>query len=63
MSLRGIAQQSEAISNGMASTLLPTNDNDHVPNLRSVLIEAITLGIASDAFGMPRNDTLYEYLQ
>jgi len=39
--LRSPAEQSEAIPYGMASTIIPANDNYHVPNLGSVLLEAM----------------------
>ena len=46
--LQSEARQSEAIPSGMASTIIPINDNDYCPNLGSVLLEAMPLGIASD---------------
>ena len=51
MSLRGIArskatQQSEAIHNGIASTIIPINANDHDSILGSALLEAMPLWIA-----------------
>jgi len=60
VSLRGIARskatkQSEAIHNGIASTILPANDNGAVSNLGSVLVEAIPQGITSDCFASLRN--------
>jgi len=48
LSLRGIAERSEAIPLGIASTIIPTNNNDHAPILGSVFLEAIPLWIASD---------------
>jgi len=45
MSLRGIAQ---AIPCGIASTIIPSNDNDHASILGSVFLEAIPMWIASD---------------
>jgi len=48
MSLRGIArskatQQSEAIHIGIASTIIPANDNDHCSIQGGVLLEAILI--------------------
>jgi len=51
MSLRGIAKQSEAIPIGLASTIIPTNDNDHASIQGSVLLEAMPFGIVTPAFG------------
>jgi len=60
MSLRGMPKASEAILNGLASTIIPGNDNDHGYTWGSVLLEAmppwIALQIAPLRFAMPRND-------
>jgi hypothetical protein len=40
LSLRGMPKASEAIPNGLASTIIPTIYNDHIANLGSVLVEA-----------------------
>ena len=67
LSLRGIArskatQQSEAIHNGIASTIIPANDNDHITNLGSVLLEAIPQEIASDCLSQClATTTFFEY--
>ena len=61
LSLRGIAEPCEAIPlgclreersdvripNGIASTIIPANDNDHAPILGSVFLEAIPSGIVT----------------
>ena len=41
MSLRGMPKASEAIPFGIASTIIPANDNDHDRIRGSVLLEAI----------------------
>ena len=60
--LRSPAEQSEAIYIGIASTKLPTNDNDHGSNLGSVLVEAIPLWIAVDCYASHRNASQRQFL-
>ena len=43
MSLRGMPKASEAIPNGLASTMLSANYNDHASILGSVLLKAIPI--------------------
>jgi hypothetical protein len=47
LSLRGMPKASEAIPNGLASTIIPTNYNDHIANLGSDLVEASPFGIVT----------------
>jgi len=51
-----LAEQSEAIPFGIASTKTLHGMESWSLSLAGNIVEAIPTGIASDAFGMPRND-------
>jgi len=57
LSLRGMPKASEAIPNGLASTIIPTNYNDHIANLGGVLAEASPKGIVTSLRSSQRHQT------